>query len=443
MPHLLLACTPIFGHVLPMLAIGRGLSERGYAVSVLTGSKYRRAVEAAGLRHLPLPAEVDYDYDDAAADDWLRQRHPTSRVGAARWKILGVFVRPLGPQYMALVRALGRDRYDAVIAETGFLGVIPLLLGAPRPARLPVFGVSVTPLSLRSVDCAPFGSGLAPGSSAFTRMRNGQIDYLLHRGPLRSLGIELDAQLSAVGAPPSPVSYFDLVTLFDRTFHLSVRGLEYPRREQPAHVVFAGLPPAGDMTDVPPPPWWGAPDGSRPVVHVTQGTIDNHDPHRLLAPTIRGLAKEPVWVFASTGGRPVERLRCALGGRVPDNAWIAQFLPYEALLARTAVMVTNGGFGGVQRALAHGVPLVVAGATEDKPEVAARVAWAGAGRNLRTGTPSPRQLRSAVRTVLHDPRYRHQAARLQREIGEHPGPVATIAAALETALAAPSSTRPA
>ena len=36
-------------------------------------------------------------------------------------------------------------------------------------------------------------------------------------------------------------------------------------------------------------------------------------------------------------------------------------------------MLTNGGYGGVQYALAHGVPLVVAGDTEDKPEVAARV----------------------------------------------------------------------
>ena len=43
------------------------------------------------------------------------------------------------------------------------------------------------------------------------------------------------------------------------------------------------------------------------------------------------------------------------------------------LLPRTDVLVTNGGYGGVQQALAHGVPLVVAGRTEDKVEVAARV----------------------------------------------------------------------
>jgi hypothetical protein len=62
------------------------------------------------------------------------------------------------------------------------------------------------------------------------------------------------------------------------------------------------------------------------------------------------------------------------------------------------------------------VPLVVAGTTEDKPEVAGRVAWSGTGIDLRTGTPSPTRLRRAVRSALADPRYRIEAARLRREI---------------------------
>ena len=105
---------------------------------------------------------------------------------------------------------------------------------------------------------------------------------------------------------------------------------------------------------------------------------------------------------------------------------MASFLPYEDLLPRTDVVVTNGGFGGVQQALAHGVPLVVAGATEDKPEVAARVSWSGAGVNLRTGSPSPARVRRGVRRVLDRPTYRREAARLQAEIAGLGDPVATI-----------------
>jgi UDP:flavonoid glycosyltransferase YjiC (YdhE family) len=61
-------------------------------------------------------------------------------------------------------------------------------------------------------------------------------------------------------------------------------------------------------------------------------------------------------------------------------------------------VITNAGFGGVQLALAHGIPLVAAGGSEDKPEVAARVAWTGAGLDSSTATPTPHRLRDAVRT---------------------------------------------
>ena len=75
-------------------------------------------------------------------------------------------------------------------------------------------------------------------------------------------------------------------------------------------------------------------------------------------------------------------------------------------------MVTNGGYGGVQQALSHGVPLVVAGTTEDKPEVAARVEWAGVGVNLRSSRPDETAIRAAVRRVLDDPGYRAAAGRM-------------------------------
>ena len=126
-------------------------------------------------------------------------------------------------------------------------------------------------------------------------------------------------------------------------------------------------------------------DGDRPVVHVTQGTIDNADLSRLLEPTIEALGGEDVIVVATTGGRDISELKVPL----PMNIFVAEYIPHDLLLPKVDVMVTNGGYGAVQRALSTGVPLVVAGNTEDKPEVAARVAWTGAGINLRTGTPTP------------------------------------------------------
>ena len=115
-----------------------------------------------------------------------------------------------------------------------------------------------------------------------------------------------------------------------------------------------------------------------------------------------------VQVVVTTGGAdpdPVPR---------NDNTRVARFLDYDALLPRTSVLITNGGYGAVQRALCDAVPLVVAGQTEDKAEVAARVEHFGVGVNLRTGTPDAHLVRHAVRTVLDDPTFRARARQLSR-----------------------------
>ena len=89
-------------------------------------------------------------------------------------------------------------------------------------------------------------------------------------------------------------------------------------------------------------------------------------------------------------------------------------------------MVTNGGFGAVQNALAHGIPLVIAGATEDKMEVAARVEYAGAGVNLRTKLPTAAEIRTAVMKILSDPSFKHNALKLKNDFQQYDAPALAL-----------------
>jgi UDP:flavonoid glycosyltransferase YjiC (YdhE family) len=79
-------------------------------------------------------------------------------------------------------------------------------------------------------------------------------------------------------------------------------------------------------------------------------------------------------------------------------------------------MITNGGFNGVQTALSHGVPLICAGKTEEKPEVCARVAWSGVGIDLKTQQPQPKQIKQAVRRILVERQYRERATEFQQNM---------------------------
>jgi len=410
--------------------VGRGLAERSADVTVLTGRKYEDLVVRSGLSFAPLPAEVDYDDDDL--DAWLPGRDKLHGLAAVRYGMIGMFARVIPAQWRAVESLLASQPFDAIVGEASFTGLAAYLARA-RKDRLPVVGVSAVPVILGSVDAAPFGTALQPGASGLARARNRALNAFLLRGPFRPVELAVNEALAEVGVSPTGVSFFDFAyRSFDLLFQLSVEGMEYPRRELPSTVRFVGplrprpgRPSASDRPD-----WWGDLDAGRPVVHVSQGTIDNVDLGRLIVPTLRALANDDVLVVATTGGRPIADVAAAMGGEIPSNARVAEFLPYDELLPLCDVFVTNGGFGGVQRALAVGVPLVVAGSTEEKPEVAARVQWAGCGINLRTGSPRPDRVRDAVRRVLREPSYRAVSEALRDEIRALPDPIDVLSDAL-------------
>jgi UDP:flavonoid glycosyltransferase YjiC (YdhE family) len=74
-------------------------------------------------------------------------------------------------------------------------------------------------------------------------------------------------------------------------------------------------------------------------------------------------------------------------------------------------VLTHGGHGTVIKALAAGVPLVVAPLGRDQPDNAARVVHAGAGLRVskKAGVPA---LRDALARVLDEPRYQAAARRM-------------------------------
>jgi len=414
MPEILIASCPPIGHISPLLNVARGLVARGDRVTFLTSARHADKIRAVGADPRPLP--LGADYDDSAFDAQLPGRAETSGVARINFDIENIFVRSLPYQFSALQELLAANRYDAILTDAFFLGVLPLLLDVSVP-RPPVLAYSTTPLFLTSRDTAPAGPGIAPMPGAIGRLRNRALKVVTQNILLRPSHRAADRMLEAMGLPKLPVFVLDSAVLADRVIVPTIPEFEYPRSDLPAHVRFVGAVNPLPSDDFMPPPWWTALRSERPIVHVTQGTIDNADLGRLIEPTIEALAGEDVTVVVTTGGRPVSQIRTPL----PANTYAAEYLPHDVLLPVVDVMVTNGGYGAVQRALSDGVPLVVAGRTEDKPEVAARVAYFGAGIDLRTGTPTAAAVRRAVREVLGNVSFRDNARRLRNAYATRDG----------------------
>lgn len=410
MTSIIIASIPVHGHVTPMLNVASGFVERGDHVRFITGRKFADRVTAIGARFVPLPEEADFD--DASMFDQFPERAKLKGTKAIAFDIEQIFARPAAAQYHTLTAALSDHPTDAVLADPLFLGAA-FLLEHQRQSRPAVVACGIVPVCVESRDSAPFGMGLPP-ARLFNRQRNAALSAI-QRGLLRRSFQLIETLYRDVHGTQIPFTLTGWGRCADAYVQFGVPSFEYPISDAPPNLHFAGpLMPTG--TPAPLPDWWSDLDGTRPVVHVTQGTAANTDYSQAIEPTLLALADDDVLVVVSTGGRPLDTLP-----PLPTNARAAAYLPYDELLPRTAVYVTNGGYGGVQYALRHGVPVVATGGKEDKPEVGARIAWSGAGRRIRSEHPSPRDLRLAIHAVLNDSRYRRASARIGAEMARAPG----------------------
>lgn len=409
MSSIIIASVPVHGHVTPLLGIARQFVDRGDDVRFLTGARFAERVEATGATHIPLPAEADYD------ETRLGEFPERAKLKGARliaFDIENLFATAAMAQYQSLIEAQRQRPADAVLFDSAFAGVV-LLLGHPPAARPAIVMCGVLPLNMHSRDTAPFGMGLAP-ARRLNRSRNAALN-LLSRRVIDGANRVMNDYYRELHGTDMPVHFTELTRQPDAVVQFTVPEFEYPRSDAPSQLRFVG-PLSATGSTAPLPPWWSDLDGTRPVVHVTQGTVANTDYEQLIAPTLRALAGEDALVVVSTGGRPLDTLP-----PLPSNARAAEFLPYDELLPRTAVYVTNGGYGGVQYALRYGVPIVATGGKEDKPEVGARVAWSGVGRRIRSERPRPSALRAAVLDVLNESRYRTASQRIAAKLAAAPG----------------------
>lgn len=422
MMSLLICSTPVHGHVTPLLAVARGLVAGGHDVRFLTGRRYRDAVEATGARWFPLPD--DADYDDRDMDAAFPGRVGLRGVAGPRWDLQHIFLEPAPSQLRAVDDLLTDEPADAVLTESLFFGAM-LLLARPATVRPPVVNLGIVPLGLKSRDTAPFALGIPPLPGPIGRLRNAFLSWTSERfvfAELQRVGEQMVRDLVGTELATGVMNY---PSLADAVIQFSVPEFEYPRSDLTTPVHFVGPVSLADASNVDLPDWWDDLHDGRPVIHVTQGTVANGDFDSLVLPTFEALADRDVLVVASTGRRGIP------SASLPANARIAPYLPYDRLFPLTSVFVTNGGYGGVHYALAHGVPVVAAGESEDKSEVSARVAWSGAGVRLRPrkGLVRPAAIAGAVDTVLRNPSYRDSAARIGEAIRNAPGP-----AGIETVL---------
>ena len=408
MAQLLVCSVPNPGHFNPMLTASRHLAAAGHTILFYTGEAFQRKVQASGFQFVSLPGKANYDYRRPA--EYFPDRN--SVPPGPEWMNLAcraLFSEPLVDQYHGLERILRTRSIDLILIDTLFFGALPFLLGS-RSKRPPVVCCGVNPMLLTGIDAGPT-MPLASTAAERETVQQANRKFLENSEPF---AVSLNERLREVDSPLLPAPPFDcFYTLPDLVLQFSVPEFEFTPSDTPSTVHFVG-PMLPDPTEsFEEPSWWKDLDSGRPVVLVTQGTLANTDLTELIEPTLHALASEDVLVIAATGN--TEATICA----VPRNARVVAFVPFDRLLPKVSLFVTNGGYGAVNQALAAGVPVIAAGQTEDKEYVSQRIAWSGVGIDLKTSRPTERQIRSAVLEALSNPSYQQTAGVFGQSIARY------------------------
>jgi MGT family glycosyltransferase len=403
MARYLFAPMPLTGHVNPGLPIARELVRRGHDVRWYSTPRFKRSIEAIGARYIPFRhgMQVDEEHLEMFPD------RPKEGLAQFRYDVKNLFVEIIRGSLRDLEHELRREPADVIVGDNtaAVIEAVHQKLGIPWA----VYGVGA--LAMSSRDTAPFGLGLPPSSTPLGRIRNRFLQWVVDRVIFRAANKHNEKLRRGLGLPPLGSSLFDFSNKADLYLQASTPSFDYPRTDMPGNVHYIGatIPPA--PADWQAPSWWGDLLG-RKVILVTQGTINNEF-DQLIRPAIRALAEDNVLVVVTTGSRPVEDVGI---DPLPSNVRVERFIPYAHLMPHVDLLLTNGGYGSIQIALAHGVPVVAIGKTEDKAEIANRVEWSGVGVGMKVLIPTGTQIRDAVLRVLTTPTYAARAEALRYEL---------------------------
>lgn len=379
MARYLVYTSPARGHLYPVIGASLELKTRGHEVHVRTLSAEVEMVRSLGLNAAPIAAGVEA----RELDDW-RGRNPLQALELAM-KTFGDRGRL---EIADVTTALEQTGADALLVDTNSWGAqtVAEASGLPWATFQPYF----TPLPGRGIP--PFGPGLQHSPTPLGHLRDAILRRLIlsrmDRAAMPAINeIRARLGLAALGGMA------DLLLRPPRVFYYTTEALEYPRSDWPESFQMVG--PA---TWVPPadPPEWLA-EIERPIALVTCSTERQND-RGIIEAALHALPQQGLSVVATSAAYDREEI---LGPEQQiADCRVERYLSHEPVVARAQVVVCHGGMGITQRALSHGVPLVVVPFGRDQLEVARRVEYAGAGARLMPNRLNPKRLGLAVMKAI-------------------------------------------
>jgi UDP:flavonoid glycosyltransferase YjiC (YdhE family) len=409
--RILFASMAADGHFNPLTGIAVHLKEAGHDVRWYTGPSYARKLERLGIPHFPFRRATDINGENIA--ELFPERARLKGPALIRFDGEKVFVSNT-EKYFEDVREIDSQfPFDLLVCDAAFSAV--RLIKEKLDKR--VATVSPIPSLESSDDVPPNFVGFRPARTPIGRLVHRGMRAAMDRLAISGSTAIYNGMLAAHGVPPIKWSFVDeFFRSPDVVFLSGVPGFDWPRRDPNPKARFVGalLPHRAAVTHAFAQP--ASLDRYERVILISQGTVDNRDPGKLITPALDALKDSGALLIVGTGHSQTEELRRSYP---QENVVIEDYVDFPSILERADLFICNGGYGSVLLSLSKGVPLLVAGVREGKNDINARVDYFGVGIDLRTERPKAEAIRRATERLLGDPVFKQNAGRLRDEFSRY------------------------
>jgi UDP:flavonoid glycosyltransferase YjiC (YdhE family) len=409
--RILFANMPLDGHFHPLTGIAMHLVNEGYEVRWYSGKVHHEKIRSMGIPVYPFRKAMDVDHDNLEEAFPERKRYK-SQVSKLKFDIKNYFILRSPEFYEDIKDIQGEYPFDLLVCDVAFTGSVFV----KDLLKKPVVAIGVIPLAESSKDLPPNGIGLTPSKSIGGRVRDAILRFVAGKLVFKEAGKLMNDIFKRYGMPAFKGIVFDvLVHKADLLLQSGVPGFEYKRRDMSRHVRFVGALLPYSKSQVQPFDQRGKLLKYKKVILATQGTVER-DIEKLLVPTLEAFKDSEHCVVVTTGGHQTAQLR----KRYPQEHFIIEdFIDFREVMPLADVYITNGGYGGVNLAIQHKLPMVVAGIHEGKNEINARVGYFNLGINLKTEKPTPGLIRQGVQNIFDDPKYKSEVIKMSQEFSRY------------------------
>lgn len=384
------------GDVHPFVGVAERLTARGHAVSILSAEPHRDVVERAGVDFVPIFSAEDYLAATHDPDLW----HPLRGMT----KVLEMALLGLEPTWAAL--------------EQRYIPGTTMLVGHPasfatrafeEKTGAPAATIHLAPSSIRT--CHQFPA-LPPGVDI------SRLPRWVKRGLWVAVDAVLDPQAvpalnrwrAGKGLPPVRRIFNDWINSPRATIGFFPEWFGARQPDWPARFHHAGFP-LWDDPDAPPP-------GQDLERFLAAGP-----PPVVFSPGSANRQASAFFAAAAGALRQIGRRGLFLTGfpeqlprELPDSILHCSYVPFSAVLPRSAAFVHHGGVGSLAQGFAAGVPQLIMPMSFDQPDNALRAERLGVARWLMPGRFTAQRVARALTGLLRDPMVARAAAECRNRL---------------------------